>query len=223
MSVFTLLSYINKVSLLAFFITTLVVGYQIYILRKEKNKEQTPSIPDFKEGNSFNMVANFTSLPSSLLKKETTIANYSKPVFLVISLLTIIVVIFVVSLIGKNNSSNNQALVTPSPFPSPTPKKEILSPTPVVIEPTIESSASPSIDSTVDSSNVESSASPTIEPEPEASPTEIVVAVAPTDEQSQNPTEETPAPTVLPETGSFEKGLLIIGVAISTIFFSFWF
>ena len=53
MDIFSLLSYINKVSLLAFFVTTLVVGYQIYVLKKEKTKEQTPSIPDFKDMGKF--------------------------------------------------------------------------------------------------------------------------------------------------------------------------
>ena len=39
MDVFTILSYLNKVSLIAFIITTVVVAYQIYIFKKEKTKE----------------------------------------------------------------------------------------------------------------------------------------------------------------------------------------
>ena len=81
MDVFNLLSYINKVSLFAFFITTLVVSYQIYILKKEKSREKAPKIPDFKEKNNFNVATNFTSLPSFLTKKELKAVNYSKSVF----------------------------------------------------------------------------------------------------------------------------------------------
>src|SRR3989339_848976 len=129
MDVFNLLSYINKVSLFAFFITTLVVGYQIYILKKEKSREKAPKIPDFKEKNNFNAVANFTSLPSFLTKKELKAVNYSKSVFLIISLLTIIIVIFVVSLIIKINSTSNQALVNPPTVISPAPTRKLISPT----------------------------------------------------------------------------------------------
>lgn len=222
MDVFSLLSYINKVSLFAFVVTTLIVVYQIYVLKKEKTKEQTPSIPDFKEKNNLNEVGNFTSLPSYLTKKEPKLVNYSKLVFLIITLLTIIVVIFVVSLIKKNSSTTNQASNnTPSipvikmplvskPINTPTlpPKPSPSIVTPTVIAPTI--------------------IIPTIKPEstsvPTVRPTEIVLAQAPSSTPEVNPTAiTTSAPQVLPETGSIGKGLLIIGVAISTIFFSFWF
>jgi hypothetical protein len=241
MNVFTLLSYINKVSLLVFVVTTLVVGYQIYVLRKEKTKEKTPSIPDFKEKNNLNAVANFTILPSSLTKKELKAVNYSKMVFLIISLLTIIIVVFVISLINKNGSSTNQALVNPPVTVSQTPVRKSVSPTPKVtliptftatlsaellsptVEPTIDLSSSPSAEPTFmfQESQQTSSTTPTIVP------TEIILAQAPSLTpilnltNGQGPTEG--VLKVLPETGSFQKVLLIIGVAISTIFFSFWF
>ena len=213
MDVFNLLSYINKISLFAFFITTVVVVYQIYILKKEKTKEQTPSIPDFKENHNLGVVANFTSLPDSLTKKELKSVNYSKLVFLIISLLTIIIVIFVVSLINKNNSSRNQALVTPQvKIPSPS-SRVILSPSPTL---TLIPTVSPTV-----------ALSPTVVLSPTIVPTEIILAQAPSSTPILDPTTgqtiTNSAPTVLPETGSWEKGLLIIGVAISTIFFSFWF
>ena len=220
MDVFNLLSYINKISLFAFFITTVVVVYQIYILKKEKTKEQTPSIPDFKENHNLGVVANFTSLPDSLTKKELKSVNYSKLVFLIISLLTIIIVIFVVSLINKNNSSRNQALVTPQvKIPSPSPRV-ILSPSPATttISPTL--ALIPKVSPTM-------ALSPTVVLSPTIVPTEIILAQAPSSTPILDPTTgqtiTNSAPTVLPETGSWEKGLFIIGVAISTIFFSFWF
>lgn len=226
MNVFTFLSYVNKVSLIAFFVTTLIVGYQIYILKKEKSKEQAPTIPDFKEGGTFGTVANFTSLPSSLTKKELKAVNYSKMIFPIISIFTVIIIVFVVSLIGKSGSSD-QALVTPAPIKrsaSPTPKPIL---TEALPSPIVEASeeASPSATPTVEPTGslqalLMASTSPTVVP------TEIILAQAPSLTPTKDPSNITPttgAIKVLPETGSFEKGLLIIGVAISTIFFSFWF
>jgi len=216
MDVFNLLSYINKVSLFAFFITTLVVGYQIYILKKEKSKEKAPKIPDFKEKNNFNAAANFTSLPSSLTKKELKAINYSKSVFLIISLLTIIIVIFVVSLINKNSSTRNQALVNPPTVISPAPTRKLISPT---VVPTVMSIVTPTV--TLTQTQLTPTVLPTI------IPTEIILAQAPSSTPTLNPTNgqkiTNSVPKVLPETGSIQKGLLIIGVAILTIFFSFWF
>ena len=255
MSVFTLLSYINKVSIIAFFITTIVVGYQIYILRKEKGKEQTPTIPDFKEGVNLTGVANFTSLPNSLTKKDLQAVNYSKMIFPIISVLTVIVIVFVVSLIGQKSTSNNQvpvnppvAVITQKPLVrkiSPTPKI-FSSPTPIstlsagLLTPTLEASPSPTVEPTIEASSTGvletgKEASPTgklallsitTTVSPSISPTEIILALAPSSTPGAGAGTGSPtvaALKVLPETGSVQKGLMIIGVAISTIFFSFWF
>ncbi len=220
MDVFNLLSYINKVSLFAFFITTLVVSYQIYILKKEKSREKAPKIPDFKEKNNFNVATNFTSLPSFLTKKELKAVNYSKSVFLIISLLTIIIVIFVVSLINKNNSTSNQALVNPPTVISPAPTRKLTSPT---VMPTVMSIVTPTVMPTV--TLTQTQLTPTVLLT--IVPTEIILAQAPSSTPVLNPTNGQKitgvVPKVLPETGSWKKGFLIIGVAISTIFFSFWF
>ena len=211
-----MLSYINKVSLVAFFITTSVVVYQIYNLKKSKFKEQVPSIPDFKEKNNFNEISNFTSLPSYLTKKENKTVNYSKFIFLTISLLTVIIIVFVVSLIKKNSITSTKQ---------------------ITVKPKISISATPTKTKLKDNREVIPEESPTIEPEntlvplvPEPSeivpteitPTEIVVANSPSITPVEDSTEVVAkAPEVLPETSSWEKGFLIIGVAISTIFFSF--
>ena len=201
MDVFSLLSYINKVSLIAFFVTTIFVGYQIYILKKEKNKDKTPTIPDFRENNNLNTVTNFTNLPPYLFKKETIAVNYSKSIFIIISLLTLIIVVFVVSLIKKNNTQPKEAsnIIVPTNKPRQDPN---LIPTKIV-EPTV--------------------VEPTAITPTTIEPTEIVIARGPSLTPETNPTEITNKPQVLPETGSWEKGLMIVGVAISTIFFSFWF
>jgi len=206
MDVFSLLSYINKVSLMAFFVTTIFVGYQIYILKKEKNKDKTPTIPDFREKNNLNTVTNFTNLPPYLFKKETIAVNYSKSIFIIISLLTLIIVVFVVSLIKKNNTQPKEAsnIIVPTNKPRQDPNlipTKIVEPT--VVEPTV----------------VEPTAiTPTI-----IEPTEIVIARGPSLTPETNPTEVVDKPQVLPETGSWEKGLVIVGIAILTVFFSFWF
>lgn len=217
MDVFILLTYINKASLLAFFVTTLIVGYQIYLLKKEKNKEKAPKIPDFKEKSNLNMVANFTSLPKSLTQKEIKPVNYARYIFLIISLLTVIVVIFVVSLIKKNSTIQNQALLKSKAIISP---KPLLHPTSAVVGQNLSLSPSPTVEPTVQPT-IEVTVEPTLEPTLE--PTEIILAKAPTLTEGLNPTQTTEKPQVLPETGSWQKGFLIIAVAISTIFFSFWF
>jgi len=211
MDVFSLLSYINKVSLIAFFVTTIFVGYQIYILKKEKNKDKTPTIPDFREKNNLNTVTNFTNLPPYLFKKETIAVNYSKSIFIIISLLTLIIVVFVVSLIKKNNTQPKEAsnIIVPTNKPRQDPNlipTKIVEPT--VVEPTV-----------VEPTVVEPTAiTPTI-----IEPTEIVIARGPSLTPETNPTEVVDKPQVLPETGSWEKGLVIVGIAILTVFFSFWF
>lgn len=216
MDVFSLLSYINKVSLLAFFITTVVVGYQIYLIKKEKTKEQAPKIPDFKEKTNFNVVANYTSLPNSLTKKELKKVNYSKLVFLIISLLTIIVIIVVISLVNKNSPNNNQAKINP---------QNIISPTQAVVTLT---TPLPTVTPIIPTATIMPTKSPDINPtivNPTTSPTEIILAKSPTMTPVVNATTtvEVNKPQVLPETGNLGKGLLLFGVAISTIFFSFLF
>jgi hypothetical protein len=230
MDIFSLLSYINKVSLLAFFVTVVVVGYQIYVLKKEKTNEKAPAIPDFKEGIKSNEAANYTSLPGSLTKRDNKPVNYSRLIFLTIFLLTAVVVVFVLILAKKNNRPLNTETtppiiansITPTiAIPSPTATLEAnlaLSPSPTIILP-VSPTINPSLTTTgrINPSPTEIS-TPT--------PTEIILAKAPSVTPTVTTTvsnEDSSKIQTLPETGSIQKGLLIIGVAISTIFFSFWF
>lgn len=229
MDIFNLLSYINKVSLLAFFVTILVVAYQIYVLKKEKTKEKAPSIPDFKDIGKSNEVVNYTRLPGFLTKKNKGSVNYSKLVFLIISLLTIMVVIFVLILIKQNSFVRNEASVSPTIVVTRTPTlkpKAILSPSLTPTPSPTDAPVSPSPTSVL----LTSPTTGQVNLSPTVSPTEIILAQAP----SLTPTESligtsptqgitNSKPQSLPETGSLEKGLLLIGVAISTIFFSFFF
>ncbi|MFA6080893.1 MAG: hypothetical protein WC741_00615 [Patescibacteria group bacterium] len=227
MDVFTILSYLNKVSLIAFFITTAVVAYQIYNFKKEKTKEQTPSIPDFKDNNNFAVASNYTNLPSSLTKKQTKSVNYSKSIFLTISLLTVIIVIFVVSLIKKNSAVPDQALKNSSVKATATPS--IIKPT-VMPTPITQKNLTPTPTKVAPTAVVPTEIAPTEILPTNTTPTvaaEIVLANNPSVTPAESPTgslTEAPAsqPQVLPETGSVGKVLLIIGAAVSTIFFSFF-
>ena len=182
-------------------------------------------IPEFKEKSNFNEVVNFTSLPSSLTKKKLKKVNYSKLIFLTISLLTIVVIIFVLILIKKSSSAPKK-MTSPNSIvlPTPTIKSEAVllpSPKPPTVEPTEALSPSPE-EPTVEPTEA-LSPSPTVVLSP--SPTEIILAktTACTGQTCITPTQSAIKLQTLPETGNIEKGLLIIGVAISTIFFSFWF
>src|SRR3989338_5166014 len=198
MDIFSLLSYINKVSLLAFFVTTLVVGYQVYILKKEKTKEQTPTIPDFKDKMNQNEVTNYTRLSDSLIKKDSKLTNYSKLIFIIISLLTVMVVVFVLILVRQNSSSSNSASVRPPAAVSPT---TTIKPTGILApSPTVKLFLSPSVKPTL------------ISP----SPTEIVLAQKPSSIPTESSNRSSPTQTIsstkpqtLPETCSLGKGLLI--------------
>lgn len=232
MDVFNLLSYINKISLFAFFITTMVVVYQIYTLRKEKSKEKAPSIPDFKERSYQSGVANYTNLPDSMLVKEIKKANYSKLIFSIIALLTLVIIIVVVTLINRNKIPGDQALNKPTPTitKSPSLVKPSSNPTPTVssssnLTPTgTLTEGTPIAEPTLTSIP---SLTPTNEPiiiPATVEPTEIIIAEAPTSTPATSTNDNTTpsVPQTLPETGSVKKVLLIFGVAISTIFFSFF-
>lgn len=222
MDILSLLSYINKVSLFAFFVTIVVVGYQIYVIKKEKNNEKTPAIPDFDAGVKSNEVANYTSLPGSLTKKNNRPANYSRLIFLSIFLLTAVVLVFVLILAKKNNPPLYTKTSPPITANNTTPTITVATPTPT-LEQTLTLSPSPTVSPSLSPTLVAvalAEATPTNNP----TPTEIILAKAPsvTPTSAADVSEKSQLQT-LPETGSIQKGLLIIGVAISTIFFSFWF
>ena len=123
--------------------------------------------------------------------------------------MTIIIVIFVVSLINKNNSTSNQALVNPPTVISPAPTRKLTSPT---VMPTVMSIVTPTVMPTV--TLTQTQLTPTVLLT--IVPTEIILAQAPSSTPVLNPTNGQKitgvVPKVLPETGSWKKGFLIIGV-----------
>jgi len=66
MDLFSILSYLNKLSLLAFIVTLFALGYQLYLLKKEnKVKKADPHIPKFREEMTTE-IPNYTELNPAL-------------------------------------------------------------------------------------------------------------------------------------------------------------
>ncbi len=67
MDIFSILSYLNKISLIAFIITAGFLAYQFYLLKKDSvsGTKKTPTIPDFNENEKID-ISNYTKLPDVL-------------------------------------------------------------------------------------------------------------------------------------------------------------
>ena len=151
MNLFNALAYLNKISLVAFFVTAMVLIYQVVIMKKEHSKKNTkPVIPDFNE-NMTVPVKNFTAINEEKLIHKSQ--PMSKTVLYLIVGVTLVCLILVVYLIGKQNqianNENNNAVV------------ENISPTKIALKPQV----SPKI-------------SPTMVPSPKISPT-ITLSLTP--------------------------------------------
>ena len=107
---FSILGYINKFSLAAFVVTGLVLGYQIYQLKKDSGKKNDhPDIPDFSEGHSIPSL-NYTKLetPDAPLVKKAPNMN----LFFLIGVTVVVMLILFFALVLRNNSDSNS---TPTP------------------------------------------------------------------------------------------------------------
>ena len=226
MNVFSLLSYLNKISLVAFFITAGFLFYQIYLLRKgSKPKQEKPSIPDFNENMKID-VANYTKLPPSLTTAPITVKKDNKAVLIVLSSLGVLtVVLFFVISFRSRSTAPKTPQVSIRITSTPTPKlKPSLSPSssPTASEP---AGLSPSPTAAL---TITPTTEPSIEPSETPTPTEVILAViSPT-----TPITESPVPTSsvspttitsLPTTGIIDRSLAIFAVASLLIFFSFIF
>lgn len=226
MNVFSILSYLNKISLLAFIITAGFLFYQVYLLRKESSpKQKKPTIPDFNENMKID-VLNYTKLPTDLTSGPVPIKKGNKTLLIGTSALTVLtlVLFFIISIRSPQQPSPDNIAVnitlTPSATVKPT-SKPISSPVPTEI------SLSPTVEPTM---TITSSPTPTTLPEVTPSPTEVILAViSPTIEESLSPTttvSTTTSPTIiasLPTTGIVDRGLVIFAVASLLILFSFVF
>lgn len=211
MDIFTVLSYINKISFLAFFITLLFLGYQFYMLKKESSldKKDIANLPSFNEDES-PQILNYTKLNLPNISQDQ---NQKKTVSIKknnqVILFSILIVFFLLFLIVVFFNFNKKEQ---TPISQKSAVSLVISPT-LTIEPTIK----PTI-------TVENQISPTLELSPTflPSPTEVLLSfVSPT---------ETPSFTLsvskienLPLTGFFDNIFLFFGLSFLFIFLAFIF
>lgn len=228
MDIFLILSYLNKISLLAFIITGGFLIYQFYLLKKEisSNSKKTPTIPDFNQNEKVE-VLNYTKLPFNLNQEHLVIKKKDNKTILslVIGLSLIILTLGVFLILRVRQSSEVSQVIIPTPTLSVKVLTKIInSPTPRLVSemtPTLLPTSSPTSTPTL---------TPTLKPllSTTPTPTEIIIAlVSPTITSSnENMTEETISPTKvdnLPITGVIDQSLILFGAAVSLIFFAFIF
>ncbi len=94
MNLFNLLTYLNRISLIIFFGLIIFIGYQIYLIKKEYQKEDSNIIiPDFDEKN-FQGVKNYTSLSESLNKKNLIKKENNQYIYILAALSFIVLILF---------------------------------------------------------------------------------------------------------------------------------
>lgn len=220
MDLFNALTYLNKLSLVAFFITAIVLIYQVIIMKRDNNKKSsTPVIPNFNE-NMVIPVKNFTSINEEKLIHKTQ--PMPKNIFFPIIGITIICLILVIYLI---NRQSKQADINNKTIPTLVVKKSI-SPT-IIKLPILPTSI------TIPTTITNPSISPTSITIPTRIPTtynnETVIAyITPKDQLVENtPTISfTASPTktgTLPLTGVIENSLIITVISGFLIVLAFVF
>jgi len=100
MNLFSILSYLNKLSLLAFIVTLVALGYQLYLLKKEnKVKKSDPLIPKFREEITTE-IPNYTKLNPALLISNKN--NKNKWLYLAIFFSFFLVLVIFLLIIKKS-------------------------------------------------------------------------------------------------------------------------
>lgn len=231
MNIFTFLSYLNKISLLAFFLTAGFLFYQLYLLKKTSTpKEEKLKIPDFNENIKIN-VENFTKLPDSMTKVSPIQINKDNKLFLFILAglggLTIILFI-IISLKSTPSTTTPSVSVQITLTPSPTIKSETF----LSVSPTETDQAGLKPILTLTPTSTPFPTKTVLSETP--TPTEVILAIInPTETiQTESPTPNsslispTTSPTTisnLPITGVVDRGLAFFAIAALLIFFSFVF
>lgn len=109
---------INKIAIITFFMTSILVIFEIYLLIKEKKTQEKPLIPEFKTDKKYKKYEKIK--PVLVIKKEEEKRVYQKPNLK----LTVIFIIFmffsgIIFLLGKltfNQPSKNQLKINPTPM-----------------------------------------------------------------------------------------------------------
>ncbi|MDO8609007.1 MAG: hypothetical protein Q7R95_00505 [bacterium] len=110
-------SSVNKISVIAFIITFIFVGYQIFLLKKDffNKKESKPVIPEFDDKN---VVKKHETPLVHLSVKQTIISrpkHFIQIIFGVI-LLVISIIFFIISSANKKIDSERSDLLSPTPI-----------------------------------------------------------------------------------------------------------
>jgi hypothetical protein len=106
---------INKISLIAFIGTFVFVGYEVYLLQKEKKSKTQPIIPNFNENL---VVKNQSTIQALIDNSRTGKIVKTNPIILII-LLILMLLFGIMSIIGfisvRKNSIENVATPLPTP------------------------------------------------------------------------------------------------------------
>lgn len=214
MTILQFLGYINKISLVIFFITLGFLGYQFYLFKKDLSnlERKDPEIPEFSE--NIDAGINFTPLKNYQDEGRKIIIEKRSPFFLYGGVLALVTFLIFIVISFKTKSSNQQISFN-----------QELSPTPSIIINRYQS-PSPTIDEN-QLINPTDFLTPTLEPiSPTVSlkPTEEIILASPT---TIEPTEILSTPTAisgaiaqLPVTGVFDKSIFMFGSALTMILFS---
>lgn len=93
-----ILSSLNKLSIVAFIITVIILFYEVYLLSRDKGKKSMPNIP------AFNEKVNPPTMKFTALKVDNQIKTFKKNnKLLIINLIVFLVVFAVTSIIGLND------------------------------------------------------------------------------------------------------------------------
>lgn len=133
-----ILGSVNKISILFFIITLGVLGYEFYLFRKEKRKQQKPKIPTFSQTKT--VAPQNLEIKAPVIQEKKQTLKKHKNLTVVIASITI-AFIGAVSFIAIRNFTTEptpvppvgtRAAVSPSPFLSPSATDEaiFITPTP---------------------------------------------------------------------------------------------
>lgn len=105
MDLFSLLSYLNKISLIAFFLTACALFYQFYLLKKENTKKEIPIIPDFYVRTAIpqpkKIIPYYTPLPRRLFKKRNFVFNWQRFILIILFLITALTFLLIYIIMEK--------------------------------------------------------------------------------------------------------------------------
>jgi len=210
MNIFNLIFYVNKISLVLFFVVLGFLVYQFYLLKKEvdlKNNKQ-PEIPEFNEQSDIKQNYTRLKIPYQQESQEIKITEKKQamPIFIALMAITLLIFFFT-SFQNKNNET------------SLTEKNYLITPTPTFFSKKTETIPTETITRLPDNSI---SPTPTIYLTPTSTQQEIVlVNESPTIKPTTTLVEEkisTPTSiNQLPISGVIDKPFFLFGLAFSMI------